>query len=133
SGSDGSGGGSGGGGSGGDGSGDSGPGHVTSSNGSITIPGGWSGEVSLDDEIRVEVPAGASDETLVIDIEESSEPESGSADPGERISPIFDISKNTEGNFDKPVTVSIKVDPEDIGKDTAIYVYDEEEEQWVRA
>lgn len=113
---------------------DSDSGEVSSDNGSLSIPAGWSGTVGLDDEILVEIPSGASDGKLSIAIKKLSKAENDLEEHGEIITSVFDISNQTDSTLKKQVTVSLKFDPEEVGheQNIAIYGYDKENRKWIR-
>ncbi|MBU5442213.1 immunoglobulin-like domain-containing protein [Paenibacillus sp. MSJ-34] len=110
-----------------------GPGIVASANGFVSIPVGRSGEVSLGGEIIIKVPAGAAGQELRIAIEKLSDPSRLLTDRETPVSSMFQVSKNIGGNLKKPVTLSIKFDAANVGKDrkAAIFYYDDEKNMWI--
>lgn len=108
-------------------------GHITSASGRIIIPFGSSGEVSLDGSIIIQIPAGAAAQELRITIDKLLEPSGLLSDQEMLVSQAFEVLKNINGNFKKPVKLSIKFDPAKVGHNqkAAIHYYDEEKKTWV--
>lgn len=106
---------------------------IKSANGSIIIPAGRIGEVSLEGAALVRVPAGAADQELRITIAKLLDKALLKTDQGEIVSDVFEILKNTAGSFKNPVTVSLKFDPSEVqeGQRVAIFYYNEAEKTWV--
>lgn len=106
---------------------------IKSASGSIIIPAGKIGEVSLEDAALVRVPAGAADQELRITIAKLLDKALLKTDQGEIVSDVFDILKNTAGSFKNPVTVSLKFDPSKVqeGQRSAIFYYNEVDKTWV--
>ena len=105
----------------------------TSTNGQLTLPPCWSGEVSLGDAITVIIPAGAADQELAVTIREVQDPRQLPAEQGQLISPVFEIAKNIPGTLGQPVTLTLKFDPSGL-KDhqvSAVFFYDEAKKAWV--
>lgn len=108
-------------------------GHVTSSNGTVTIPVGSSGEVSLGGEIVIKASVGAAEQELRITIEKLIDSSGLLTDQQTLVSHVYEVLKNFSGNFKKSVTLSIKFDPTKVGKNqkVAIFYYDEDKKTWM--
>ncbi|MFT9849458.1 leucine-rich repeat protein [Aneurinibacillus sp. REN35] len=106
---------------------------ITSTNGTITIPVGSSGEVHLGGEVVIKAPNGAAEQELRITIEKLIATSVPLTDQEQLVSQPFEVLKNFNNNFKKPVTLSIKFDPAKVGKNQkiALYYYDEEKKRWV--
>ncbi|WP_159065803.1 S-layer homology domain-containing protein [Gorillibacterium timonense] len=106
---------------------------VTSTNGSIVIPNGKSGEVSLNGDVSVSLPAGTADGELRVIIEKLAAAAVPQADQGAFVSSAYEMTKNVPGLFRKPVTITMKFDPAKVGADqrVAIFYYDEAKKTWV--
>ncbi|WP_058302784.1 S-layer homology domain-containing protein [Gorillibacterium timonense] len=106
---------------------------VTSTNGSIVIPNGKSGEVSLGSEVTVSLPIGAANGELRVIIERLAAEAVPQADQGAFVSSVYEMTKNVPGLFRKSVTITMKFDPTRVGADqrAAIFYYDEEKKEWV--
>jgi len=106
---------------------------VISTNGQLTLPPCWSGEVSLGDAVTVIIPAGAADRELTVTIREVPDPRQLPAEQDQLLSPVFEISRNIPGTFGKPVTLILNFDPSRL-KDhqvPALFFYDEAKKEWV--
>ncbi|UKS26587.1 S-layer homology domain-containing protein [Paenibacillus sp. HWE-109] len=106
---------------------------VTSTDGTLTLPTGKKGEVSLDNDVTVSIPADASAKELKITIEKLRETQKLITKQEVLASPIYEILKNVSENFSKPVTLSFKFDPKMV-KSTqrpAVFYYDEAALKWI--
>ncbi len=135
-----SGGGSGGtGGSGGSGgSGDPAPvpageGKVISENGEISLPAGKPGEVSLGATILIEIPANAADKDLKVTIKKLLDTQELLNDKDVLVSPIYEILKNSSGNFEKPVKLTFAFDSKRLtnNQKPSVFYFDEQDQVWV--
>lgn len=106
---------------------------VTETNGKITLPAGKSGVVSLGNDIKISIPAGASLQELKLTIEEVSDPEALLRNEEVLASPVFEILKNFPENFSKPVKLSLTFDPASLksNQTVAVFYYDEVKKLWV--
>ncbi|MBB3069227.1 putative repeat protein (TIGR02543 family) [Paenibacillus baekrokdamisoli] len=107
--------------------------NVTSSNGTITIPTGSTGKVTLDNEVTVDIPVNATNKDVTITIEKLLELNNLLANGEILASHVFEILKNFPGNFSKPVTLTFVFDPTKVGSDQrpAVFYYDEVKKVWV--
>jgi len=107
---------------------------VISTNGSITIPVGGSGEVNLDGEISIVIPAGASEQEQLITIEKVLNTENLISEGETLASDIYELLKNFPETFDKPVTLNLVFDPSVARSNQtfAIFYYDETEKKWIK-
>ncbi|WP_239615574.1 S-layer homology domain-containing protein [Cohnella mopanensis] len=107
---------------------------VTSKNGKITIPAGRAGEVSLDGDIEISVPANASSKQLELTIEKVLNAQGLLGNKEITASAIYEVLKNFPENFGKPVTLTLKFDATKIkhGQTVAIFYYDEAKKTWVK-
>jgi hypothetical protein len=106
---------------------------VTSTNGSITLPIGRPGRVSLADEVTVTIPAGATNKDMQLTITQVLDTQSLLTNEEALASPIYEILKNFPENFTKPVTLTFVFDPASLHNDdrVAVFYYDEEKSDWV--
>ncbi|WP_158289287.1 hemoblobin-interacting domain-containing protein [Paenibacillus flagellatus] len=108
-------------------------GPTISRNGRLTLSAGQQGEVSLGDEIKVTIPAGASTKELTVSIDKV--PNFGDPVTGEAVlaSQVYEILKNFPVNFDKPVRLSIRFDPSGLksSQRAVLSYFDEADERWV--
>jgi hypothetical protein len=112
----------------------SGGGKVTSTDGTIVVPIGSTGELSLLGEVTVIIPAGASDKELKITIEKLTDTKDLLSDQQVLISPVYEILKNVTDNFIKSVTLTFVFDTEGLKKDQrpVVFYYDEVKKIWVQ-
>lgn len=100
------------------------------------IKPGEGGIVNLGEEAVIEIPAGALTGTSPVEvkIERVSNPPAAPAD-FKIIAGIYEFSVDgrTNYNFNKPVTVKLKYDPEKVSPTSSpsIYYYDENQKKWV--
>jgi hypothetical protein len=109
------------------------PAKIASTNGTITLLVGQSGEVSFGDEVKIAIPAGAADEVLKITIEKVANGGQLIEDEKKLLSPVFEIVKNYSNNFAKDVELTFAFDPTK-GKDgqkPSVFYYDESKRVWV--
>lgn len=106
---------------------------IISTNGNLVLPSGRFGEVSLNGDVSVSLPVGASDGELQVTIEKLSFGVVPQAHQGTFVSSVYEMMKNAPGLFRKPVTIKMKFDPAKISADqrAAIFYYDEEKKEWV--
>jgi hypothetical protein len=104
-----------------------------STNGTLTIPAGRSGEVSLNQEVTVFIPIDATDKELKITIEKMLNTQNLLTDKDVLASPIFEIQKNFSENFSKQVTLTFTFDPTKLSgnQKASIFYYDEVKKSWV--
>lgn len=106
---------------------------IKSTNGTILIPSGRTGEVSLDNEVILTLGAGAAEQELRIEIEKLLSTANLVFDKETLVSNVFELTKNMAGNFKKPIVISMKFDPSLIGDNqrVAIFYYDEAKKVWI--
>ena len=107
---------------------------VISTNGSITILVGRSGEVSQDGAISIMIPGGAADRELRITIEKVLNTQDLLSDGETLISDIYELLKNFPESFNKPVTLSFVLDPSvaQSNQTIAVFYYNEAEKKWIK-
>jgi len=92
--------------------------------------------IQWQDELILSIPVGATEQTIIITISQAEDTDAllASLDEGHTIiSAIYEIVKDKSGDFQKPVTLSIRFDPVKVGEHqtVSIFYYDEEEQKWV--
>ncbi|MCR2806636.1 S-layer homology domain-containing protein [Paenibacillus soyae] len=109
------------------------PAPVDPTKGHLTLAAGQAGEVSLDNEAFVSVPAGAADRAITITIEKASDAEQLIADRDLLSGAVFELLKDMTDHFKTPVTVSFVFDPEKLGEGqrAGIFYYDEQAREWI--
>jgi hypothetical protein len=110
------------------------PSVVTSKNGKLSLPIGRAGEVSLNNEIEITIPANASKKQLELTIEKVLNTQGLLSNREILASSVFEILKNFTENFDKSVTITMLFDPLKLkrGQTVAIFYYDEVKKTWVK-
>ncbi|GAA4861388.1 hypothetical protein GCM10023310_45950 [Paenibacillus vulneris] len=105
---------------------------VTSTDGRLTLPAGKSGEVSLNNDIVVSIPANASSKELKLTIEKLADT-SSLIKKEVLLSSIFEILKNFPENFSHPVTLTFTFNPASLKNNQAagIFYYDEAKKAWI--
>lgn len=106
---------------------------IHSNDGSLTLPVGKEGKVSLNQEITVKVPAQASVIDLKITIEKVLDNHKLLTGKEALASPIFEILKNFSENFSKPVTLTFDFDKNSLlaGQKPAVFYFNEGQKVWV--
>ncbi|MGF7047766.1 putative repeat protein (TIGR02543 family) [Paenibacillus sp. DS2015] len=107
--------------------------NVTSSNGTITIPTGSAGKVTLDNEVTIDIPVNATNKDITITIEKLLEMNNLLSNGEILASRVFEILKNFPGNFSKSVTLTFVFDLTKVGSDQrpAVFYYDEVKKVWL--
>lgn len=106
---------------------------VKSVDGSIVIPRGRAGEITLADEVTIRVPAGAAEEELRITLQQLLDSTNLVFDHELLIGHVYEAIHNRTDRFELPITITMKFDPLLVGdhQSIAIYYYNEEGENWV--
>lgn len=106
---------------------------VTSTDGKLTLPAGKSGEVSLEDEVTVSIPADASGKELKLTIDKVENTQDLVKNNEVLVSPVFEIMKNFSENFTKPVTLTFVFDLAIVKSNqrVAAFYYDEVKKIWI--
>ncbi|MFC5471830.1 S-layer homology domain-containing protein [Cohnella suwonensis] len=106
---------------------------VTSTDGTLTLPVGQTGEVSLKKEVTITIPTGATDKELKLTIEKVLETAPLLTNKDVLASPVYEILKNFSENFSKPVTLTFAFDKAKLSGDqtVAVFYYDETKKEWV--
>lgn len=107
---------------------------VTSSDGTLTLPVGKSGEVSLDERVKIVIPAGAFVKDLKITVQQVSDTQKLLTSKDVLATPVYEILKNFTENFDKDIALIFIFDPELLEGNLipAVFYYDETKKTWVK-
>ncbi|NHN32225.1 S-layer homology domain-containing protein, partial [Paenibacillus agricola] len=107
--------------------------NIISTNGSLTLPIGAAGEVSLETEVTISVPANATSKELQLTIEKLFETHSLLTNNEKLVSSVFEILKNFPENFSNPVTLIFAFDPSSMNSNqkAAVFYYDEVNKVWI--
>jgi uncharacterized repeat protein (TIGR02543 family) len=106
---------------------------VISTDGTLTLPVGKSGEVSLGDAVKIAIPADASGKDLKLTIDKVSDTQNLLTSKDVLASPVFEILKNFSENFSKEITLTFAFDLKSL-KDKqkpSVFFYDETKKAWV--
>jgi hypothetical protein len=106
---------------------------VVSTNGTLTLPQGKTGEVSLNNEVKITIPADASAKELKVTIDKVLDTAKLITNREVLASPIFEILKNFSENFSKPITLTFAFDKTSLKADqkAVVFYYDEVKKVWV--
>lgn len=109
------------------------PAKVSSTDGSLTLPVGSLGEVSLEDQLKITVPVGAVNQELKLTISKWLDTEKVLIHKEVLASPVYEVLKNISGNFIKPVTLTFTFNASQVksGQGVAIFYFDEKNKKWV--
>lgn len=107
---------------------------VISSNGTLTLPVGKSGEVSLGDTVKIIIPADAFGKELKVMIERVADTQELLSSKDALVTPVYEVLKNFPEDFDKEITLIFTFDPKSLqGNQTpAVFFYDETNKTWVK-
>ncbi|RXZ79571.1 hypothetical protein EBB07_22080 [Paenibacillaceae bacterium] len=107
---------------------------ITYTDGRLTLPAGKAGEVSQGDEIKIVIPAGATSKELRVTIDKVSDVQTLITSKDVLLSPVFEILKSFPENFDKPVTLSFKLDLNSLNgnEKPVVFYYEEAKKEWVK-
>jgi len=99
----------------------------------LEIKDGEAATIALGDEITVTIPSGAFRESIRIMIEPVKQGPSANNLQGKKlVSSIYEVTKSVPGNFDKPVTIKLKLNAAlQPGQIASIYYYDEVKKEWI--
>ncbi|MDR6554863.1 S-layer homology domain-containing protein [Paenibacillus qinlingensis] len=106
---------------------------IISKNGDLTLPVGKAGEVSLNDQVTITIPADASAKDLKVTIDKVLDTQKLLTGNEVLASPIFEILKNFSENFSKPITLTFAFDKNSLKADqkAAVFYFDEVKKVWV--
>jgi tripartite motif-containing protein 71 len=114
------------------------PGAITgtitgTTDGNLALPAGKAGEVSLQDEVTISVPANATDKDMQLTIKKLVDTTNLLTGQDVLASPIYEILKNFSENFNKPVSLTFAFDPTKLSgtQKASVYYYDEVKKSWV--
>jgi hypothetical protein len=91
------------------------------------------GTLSYGSEITVQIPQGALEAAIQLIIEKLTGSGNWSQGPGTILSPAYEVTKNTEGTFLKPATLTLTFNSSLLGdgEKASIFYYDEILKQWI--
>ncbi|MCD9026426.1 GLUG motif-containing protein [Cohnella silvisoli] len=106
---------------------------VNSTDGRLTLPAGMAGEVSLNNEVVVSIPANATDKQLKVTIDKVTDAAKLLLNNEILKTAVYEILKNFPENFINSVTLTFKFDPASLkaNQSVAVFYYDEVKKSWV--
>ncbi|WP_136607682.1 Ig-like domain repeat protein [Paenibacillus dokdonensis] len=107
---------------------------VTSTDGTLKLPVGKTGQVSLGNAIKISIPAHATDRELILTIGKMTDSLNLITKNDDLASPIFEILKNFSENFSNEITMTFTFDPNSLKGDqeACVFYYDESKQVWVK-
>ncbi|MFC4302010.1 leucine-rich repeat protein [Cohnella boryungensis] len=107
---------------------------IYSTNGKLTLPLGNTGEVSLDQEIFIRIPANATSKPLEINIKKVSNTQPLFAHNEVPASSVYNVQKNIPENLNKPATLVMVFNPIQVNSNqtVAIFYYNDATKTWVK-
>ncbi|MEI7026997.1 S-layer homology domain-containing protein [Paenibacillus sp. y28] len=106
---------------------------TSATNGKLTLPVGKAGDVSLDGEITVQIPAGASTKELEMTIQKWADTQDLLTSKDRLLSAVFEISKNLPENLSKDISLILTFNPDAVqdGQRPGVFYYDASTQAWV--
>jgi len=101
--------------------------------GEAKIQAGEAGTVSLGKQITVSVLAGAVKATTKVQLKKIDNTADLLKQQPNVLSPVFELSKDGQGDFEKPIQISLAFDAGKLGKDqqASVFQYDKATSRWV--
>ncbi|MDF2938822.1 MAG: hypothetical protein K0Q90_4195, partial [Paenibacillaceae bacterium] len=98
----------------------------------FTVQADKDSEIGLGDEIKLRIPAGASQKEFQLTISRLTDTQKLLAGKAAPASPVFEAVKNFQGDFEKEITLTLSFDPAQIkkGQKAAVFFYDEAQKKW---
>ncbi|MDO3411282.1 DUF5011 domain-containing protein [Saccharibacillus sp. CPCC 101409] len=107
---------------------------VRSTAGSLTLPAGSAGEVSLGADILLKIPAGATNQPMQIGMRALASADNGLAAEAKPLGTVYELTKSVPSNFLLPVSLTLAFDPALLagGEQAAAFYQTEPNTPWVR-
>jgi uncharacterized protein (DUF2252 family) len=107
---------------------------IVSTDGTIKVPAGSTGTVSLPGKISIAVPANAATGEVQLTIEQVQDAAQTMPTAMKWISDVFEVRSNVKTDLNKPVTVTVGFKSSELkaGEIPAVYYYDEQKKAWVK-
>ncbi|MFL0376501.1 InlB B-repeat-containing protein [Paenibacillus amylolyticus] len=107
----------------------------SSTNGRLTLAAGQAGQVSLGDGITVTIPAGATNQEMKITIDQITDSSDLLTNQTKLISPVYELLKNVQQNFNKYVTLNLAFDTSSLptNHQAGLFYFDEQHKLWISA
>lgn len=106
---------------------------VVSTNGKATIPAGYPAKVNLGEKIKVTIPAGSTEQQILLTIEELLDTAKLFAKNEVSLSPVFEILKDKAGKFSKRIMLVFEFNPSllEENQTAGVFYFDEATKKWV--
>lgn len=107
----------------------------STTNGRLTLAAGQAGQVSLGDGITVTIPAGATNQEMKITIDQITDSSELLTNQTKLISPVYELLKNVQQNFNKYVTLNLTFDTSSLptNHQAGLFYFDEQNKLWISA
>ncbi|WP_336762831.1 tail fiber protein [Paenibacillus sp. USHLN196] len=107
----------------------------SSANGRLTLAAGQAGQVSLGDGITVTIPSGATNQEMKITIDQITDSSDLLTNQTKLISPVYELLKNVQQNFNKYVTLNLTFDTSSLptNHQAGLFYFDEQNKLWISA
>ncbi len=107
----------------------------STTNGRLTLAAGQAGQVSLGDGITVTIPAGATNQEMKITIDQITDSSDLLTNQTKLISPVYELLKNVQQNFNKYVTLNLTFDTSSLptNHQAGLFYFDEQNKLWISA
>lgn len=107
----------------------------SSTNGRLTLAAGQAGQLSLGDGIAVTIPAGATNQEMQITIDQITDSSDLLTNQTKLISPVYELLKNVQQNFNKYVTLNLTFDTSSLptNHQAGLFYFDEQNKLWISA
>lgn len=101
--------------------------------GDSTLAPGQSGTFSLNKEITVAIPSGATDKMLHVVLKKIADPSALVGNQGDLLSSVIEVSSNLTEKLKKPAAVTLSFDSSKLASGTkaSIFVYDGVKKEWI--
>ncbi|MEJ8305937.1 InlB B-repeat-containing protein [Saccharibacillus sacchari] len=107
---------------------------ASSTNGSLTLAAGQAGAVSLGNEVRLRIPAGATNQPMQIRMNALTAANNGLTADAKSLSTVYQLTKTMPGNFLRPVSLTLSFDSSKLadGEQAVVFYQNEDGSPWVR-
>nr|WP_283945898.1 InlB B-repeat-containing protein [Paenibacillus amylolyticus] len=107
----------------------------SSTNGRLKLAAGQAGQLSLGDGITVTIPAGATNQEMQITIDQITDSSDLLTNQTKLISPVYELLKNVQQNFNKYVTLNLTFDTSSLptNHQAGLFYFDEQNKLWISA
>ncbi|MCJ8013651.1 discoidin domain-containing protein [Paenibacillus sp. KQZ6P-2] len=99
----------------------------------ISLQAGAAGTLKLNDQLIIQIPTGAAKEATYLRVRRMEDASAILNDKASVISPVFEMTKTTEGSFEKPIQLSLSFNSDKLGRNqkASIFTYDQRQKKWI--